>query len=203
MRRMTIGLATVGIVLAGCDKDPMESTGDRLTRAEAIAIAQSVSQAGSSETGGVNLSPRNGISTASAPQTITLELNNSHPCPTSGRIQIAFDASVTFDPQAGSLDADVEGSLKPESCAFVKDGVTLTLTGDPDLSYEAHAAAANFQPVGSWSSEASGAVNWTASDGRSGRCVVDISDVTDFTAKKRTVAGEVCGHSVSSEFTWT
>jgi hypothetical protein len=204
MRRLTIGLAVVALVLTGCDKNPMESTGDRLTRAEALAIAEGVSGAGSSATSGLNTSPSaNGITTASEPHTIRLQHEGDHRCPTSGRIQVAIDASLTFDLQAGSFAADVDGSLDPDACAFVKDGVTLTITGDPDLNFEAHASAENHRPVGSWSSEASGAVNWTASDGRSGRCVVDISDVTDFVAKTRTVEGEVCGHEVRSVLTWS
>src|SRR5262245_25776659 len=156
MKRVTIGLAAVTLVLVGCS-DPMESTGDKLTRAEAMAIAETVSQTGSNATSGVSTSSRNELTTASAPNTITLDLNSTHPCPTAGRIQVAFDASVTFDAQAGSFDADVQGSLKHEGCAFVKDAATLTVTGDPDLKYEAHASAENFRPVGSWSSEATGA----------------------------------------------
>ena len=66
----------------------------------------------------------------------------------------------------------------------------------------AHAAVNNNQPSEPFTVNIDGGFNWTASDGRSGRCAIEYEQITDFAARKRTVEGDVCGHSVKETFTW-
>ncbi|MGH7467094.1 MAG: hypothetical protein ACRENP_03820 [Longimicrobiales bacterium] len=190
------------IVLVACGDDPM-STGDRLTRGEAETIAGGVTQTSSSASG--SLRPQSGGTdvVASPPRTFTVDHESSHPCPRGGRIGIALEVTFTADVEGRDYSYDAEGSLTHEACAYIEEGVTLTVTGDPNISYEAHAAVRGGQPQGQFTSEAGGAFDWTASDGRSGRCVVDLSDITDFAAKTRTIEGQVCGHTIRHVTTWT
>ncbi len=204
MNRSKLGLASVAMaaLLAACNESPTSSRGDRLTPQEAQAIADGVTQSGSSASSG--LRPELGQSDviASPPTIITTDHDSSHPCPKGGRIAVSLDATFMMDAEARSYALDARGALTHQGCMFVQESVTLTVNGDPNLGYEAHAAVENGQPKGLWRSEAEGAFNWTASDGRSGRCVLNITDVTDFAAKKRTVEGEVCGHTIKQIVSW-
>jgi hypothetical protein len=65
-----------------------------------------------------------------------------------------------------------------------------------------HAAIENNQPKGAFTAETEGAFEWTASDGRSGRCVMNLLVSTDFAGRKHIADGEVCGHSIKQTVTW-
>src|SRR5262245_24625870 len=206
MNRAWTGLpaAALLVLISACGESPTASTGDRMTRQEAQAIADGISQSGASATSNMRPSvPAGSDVIASPPGTFTVNHQSSHPCPQGGRISLTLEATFHVDVEDRNFAFDTEGSLTHDACKFVQDSVTLTVTGDPKLTYESHAEVENGQPKGPWRSEAGGAINWSASDGRSGRCVVDISDVTDFAAKKRTIEGEVCGHTVTHVVTWT
>ena len=205
IRARTVSPAAALIVLlTACNDSPTASTGDRMTRQEAQAIANGISQSGSNATTGLRPASGGSDVTASAPpSTFTVNHESSHPCPQGGRITVGLDVTFMVDVADRTYSLDTEGALTHAGCMFVQDGVTLTVTGDPRLTYEGHAAVEDGRPKGPWRSEAGGAINWSASDGRSGRCVVDLSDVTDFVAKTRTVQGEVCGHTVTHTVSWT
>jgi hypothetical protein len=81
--------------------------------------------------------------------------------------------------------------------------VTLTITGDPDLDFGAHVGVSNHQRSQPFTATIDGAFSWTASDGRSGSCTVEYEEITDFAARKRTVTGNVCGHTVNETLTWS
>ena len=95
-----------------------------------------------------------------------------------------------------------KGKQIHEGCALEKDGVVLTLTGDPSLDFSAHAAVRNGQPSEPATSAVGGKLKWSSSDGRSGSCSVDLAAKTNFTAKTHTVAGSFCGHAVNEVTTW-
>ncbi len=203
MRRMMIGvLGAVG--LAAACSDSTGPTGDPLAREEALGLANQVSAAGSSaSTGSRNAALAAASSSEVAPPgTITIEHKSSHPCPVSGRIAIELSATLSFDEGVASFEFDAEGVLTPDECAFVHNTVTFTVDGDPNLSFESHAAVAGGAATEPFIERAKGALNWSASDGRSGRCVIDIETVTDLNAKRRTVRGEVCGHTIDQTVTW-
>ena len=201
MTRAAICIACVSL-LAACSDDPMDSMGDRLTREEAMLIADGVSNSGSDASRGLRTATPAMDVTNADPRTFTASHESNHPCPQGGRIGVEFEATFFMDVDERTYTYDVAGALTHESCAYKHEGITLTITGDPNLTYEAHAAVENGEPQGQFSSEATGAFNWTASDGRSGRCVVDLSDVLDLAARNRTVEGEICGHTIRSVTTW-
>jgi hypothetical protein len=202
MTRSITGLAAAALLVA-CGDNPMGSTGDRLTREEAMTVADGVTTSGSSASAGLRPASSGLDHITADPRTFTVEHESSHPCPRGGRISIELDATFMMDVDERTYSYDAAGSLTHDSCAYLHEGVTLTVTGDPNLTYEAHAAVENGEPQGQFSSEATGAFNWTASDGRSGRCTVNLTDVTDFVARNRTIEGEVCGHTIRRVTTWS
>ena len=191
------------LILAGCGDDPMGSTGDKLTRSEAMAIAATVESSGSSAATmqGNAAAAENQVN--SPPTTINLQQEVSLPCPSSGRIAAKLDLSVVVDAEARSFKLDADGSLAHNNCGFPHEGVTLTVNGDPDIDFAIHSEIAGGQPSGSATSSAKGAFKWTASDGRSGRCIIDIETITNFATKKRTTEGQVCDFTINETVSWS
>jgi hypothetical protein len=83
------------------------------------------------------------------------------------------------------------------------EGITITLDGSPDIDLAAHASGRNHLPSGSHTLEIDGAFKWSASDGRSGTCPITLDAMTDWAAKKRTVDGNVCGHTIKETTSWS
>lgn len=203
MNLRSASLLLLPVLLAACSDDGSgPNTGDQLTREEALMIASAVS--GSVETTSaapsVSTSGLDGV--AADPITFTQDHESTHPCPRGGSVTLRWTVSGTADPEAGVFELDVEGVHQPSGCTYPHDGLTFTITGDPDLEFAAHVALANHQPSEPFTASIDGAFNWNASDGRSGRCVVQYEEVTDFLAKQRTVDGNVCGHTVTQTFSW-
>ncbi len=84
----------------------------------------------------------------------------------------------------------------------VDEGATFTFNGDPGLQIALHAVAANGVATAPWTSSIDGAFAWSSSDGRAGRCVVDLLASTDFADRERTITGEVCGHTIQQTVAW-
>jgi hypothetical protein len=189
-------------LLAACSDDGSgPNTGDRLTRDEALMIATAVS--GSVETTSATPRMSGQDRVASDPFTFTREHESTHPCPRGGNVALSWTVSGMADPEAGAFEFDVEGTHAASACSYRHQGLTISVTGDPDLDFAAHLALADHQPSEPFTASINGAFNWEASDGRSGHCVVEYAAVTDFQQRTRTVEGEVCGHTVEETFTWT
>src|SRR5690606_4917935 len=122
--------------------------------------------------------------------------------PVEGRVAVTLDVDLAYDEEAESLDYDAQGSLTHEECSFEHEGLTFTVDGDPNLSFATRVVVTEsvFEPI---TESVEGAFEWSASDGRSGRCVVELSKVTDLMEKKQTLQGELCGHTIEQEITWT
>ncbi|HEX6067139.1 MAG TPA: hypothetical protein VFZ04_23045 [Longimicrobiales bacterium] len=204
MNLRSASLLLLPVMLAACSDDGSgpNNTGDPLTRAEALMIAAAVS--GSIQTTSAAptvTSAQDGA--AAVPITFTQEHESTHPCPSGGSLTLSWTVSGTADAEAGVFELDLDGTHKPSACAYPHQGLTFSITGDPDLDFSAHMAFASHQPSEPFTANIAGAFNWTASDGRSGHCSVQYAEVTDFVAGQRTVDGNVCGHTVKETFTWS
>ncbi|HEX7088529.1 MAG TPA: hypothetical protein VF192_00240 [Longimicrobiales bacterium] len=200
---------TMAALLAACSEDDPAGpgySGDQLTEAEAEAVWTAlVEVTDSARVGIMENDPPDAslLNPASAmPGNISFEHTSTHPCPVDGTVAVALNVDLAYDEEAESLDYDARGSLTHEECSFSHDSVTFTVDGDPNLSFAARVVVAEgvFEPI---TESVEGAFEWSASDGRSGRCIVDLSKVTDLTEGKRTLQGEVCGHTIEQEITWT
>jgi len=201
MKRISAVGIMMAVALAACDDGPAASTGDEMTEQEAAAILATVRTAGDGAYG--QLSAQSGQLTVNAmPTTITVAHESNHPCPQGGSVAAELNATLQFDEETQSSGIDAEGSLTHSECAVRHRQLTLTIDGDPRLSFELHAGVENGEPV-EFSQSASGALNWSASDGRSGRCVIEYSHVINFSEGERVIEGEVCGHTVRQVTTWT
>jgi hypothetical protein len=204
MNRKTIGLFAMTVLFAACDDSATDASGDSLTRAEAFAIASGVAQvnADASDRGIAEGSSSADLSAAAEPKTISFDHTSSHPCPTAGRITVGLEGVLVWDRDANAAELDSNGSLVHDACAFPHEGLTLTVTGNPSLTVTSHAATSGGRPSGPWTSDAGGSFSWSASDGRSGTCGIDVGTITNFDTRTRTVQGEVCGHTIDQTISW-
>jgi hypothetical protein len=202
MRRYWINCFPL-LALAACS----DSSGpaDSLTRAEALAIAAQVVASGETVVASVDGSAASPepAAIAGVPTTFTHTLQSTHSCPSGGDVRFDLLVNGSIDAQAHSFEVDVEGSQTHASCAFPHNSLVITLDGNPDIGFTAHAAAINGQPSDPFTANVSGGVGWSTSDGRNGVCAITIAAVTDFVAKRRTVEGNVCDHTVTQTTTWS
>jgi hypothetical protein len=198
--RLTPLFAVATLAVAACSDSTAPDSG-RLSREEAIMIAGAVTSSAQTTTS-AQARPA-GDAIASEPHNFEHDLETSHPCPRGGTMNLTYRATGMVDPEAGSFEIDVSGTQRPAACAYDHQAVTFTVTGAPSLTFEAHLGVTNHQPSEPFTVEVNGGFRWTASDGRSGTCTIEYSEVTDFVAKRRTVDGSVCGHTVKETFTWT
>lgn len=202
MRRYWIACLPL-LMLAAC-KDT-SGPGAKLSREEALVVAAQVLTSAEAVTSSLNASAGAPEQSAAAgvPTTFTHTHQSTHPCPSGGQVRFDLQVEGSFDTEAHAFEVDVEGSQTHDSCAFPHNGLVLTVTGNPDIDVSAHAAATNGQPSEPYTANVNGAVRWSASDGRSGVCSVTIAAVTDFAARRRTVEGNICGHTVTETTTWS
>lgn len=201
MTRTITGAVCAVLVLSGCS-DAAGPSGDHLSRSEALVLASDLTVR-SEQTTTASSSRSSSLGTNADPTTITHELELTHPCPRGGQLKQSWKATATLDLPTGSLELDLAGQQEHVDCAYQHEGVTITVDGDPDIDFSAHAALSNHQPTGEHTFEVSGAFKWSSSDGRSGTCPVTLNAVTDWAAKKKTVEGDVCGHTIKETTTWS
>ena len=202
MRRYWIACLPL-LVLSACQDTA--GPADSLSRAEAVAVAAQVLASGEGLTASLDGSASSGdqAAAAGAPTTFTHTHRSTHPCPSGGEVSFDLTVEGSFDPEAHTFEVDVEGSQTHTSCAFPHDGLVITVTGNPDIDFSAHAAAINGQPSEPYTANVSGGFRWSSSDGRSGTCAVTLASVTDFAARRRTLEGNICGHTVTETTTWS
>jgi hypothetical protein len=137
----------------------------------------------------------------SPPRTITAEHTATQPCPVSGELVMRLKVTLEVDDDVQSFVLDTDGSLTHDACAFQHEDLTLTLDGDPNIDFSMHAAGTGveFQPI---VSGMGGGFEWSAGDGRSGRCAIELETITNFAQRTRTVRGSVCGHTIDQTVSW-
>lgn len=200
MRRFSAAGLAMLVGLAACDDSPTGSSGDELTQQEAVVLFATVQNSGNGAY--TELSTQDGqLAVNSTPTTITVDHESSHPCPQGGSVTAALDATLEFDEETQSSSIDAEGSLTHNACAVTHNQLVFTVDGDPNLAFELHTSVVNGHPI-EFAQSATGAFDWTASDGRTGRCVVEYSHVVNFSEAERVVEGEVCGHTVRQVTNW-
>ena len=199
MRRTALALLSSLLVAAACSDDAVGPTGDRLTREEALFVAGQVVASGEQTT----FTSQQSINARIDPTTFRQDLQFSAPCPLGGQVTLVWHTDLKVDPSAGSLDVDVEGSLAHDACAFPHEGITITVSGNPDIDVDAHASLRNHFQSGEHTVKIDGGFRWSASDGRSGTCPISLDASVNLTTKTKTVEGEVCGHTLHETVTWT
>lgn len=202
-------VATVGLAACGGGDDTTGPSGDELSEPEAEALAAVITSEAlgfglGQFSGGGGFAPSE--SAAAEPTEIesgTLTIPDV-PCELGGTIDVTMSYSGTADYEAGNIDLSWDFTQVHKSCVLSEDEHQFTLTGDPNVSMTWDMNVVeneSFDISGGYS----GAVQWETSDGRSGRCTIDVSfsatgDWLDGTGTT-TMSGTVCGVSVDSETT--
>ena len=197
-RSWILGLAAV-VLLAACDDDPTGTEGDSMTRVEAQAVAGNVFAVGDEVTAdGIAQTTETGEGSGA----IRFTQTSTHPCPLGGNVQVSLDIDVDYDQPGQSFELDATGALRHNDCAFNAENTVITVDGDPDIQVAVYAVASGGVATAPWTHSVEGAFIWAADDGREGRCVIDLFASTDLVARQRTVAGEVCGHTIQQTLPW-
>jgi hypothetical protein len=131
-----------------------------------------------------------------APVPISSSFDVSVPCE-SGTVSIAGAADGTLDDQTlqGSLSLQLAWDF--HSCVVTGYYGTLTVNGQPDISFMANYVFGSEQMTVDGTQ--TGGFSYSVSDGRSGTCMIDLSFDASYNAttseETSTVSGAVCGRS--------
>jgi hypothetical protein len=202
MRTLTRTLPLLALLAAcggdgtGPDAGPDAARGLNSTEVNAISRAllspgvgvarDGASRANQSVSGGDGVSA---LQTGSIPFAFTV------PCQPSGSTAVSGSVSAAWDFVAQVAAVHAEASLRPQACTVQNEGSVVTVTGDPSIVLTLTAAgdATGLKAV---LLTESGALNWTRSDGASGRCAVQVAALLLAGTPNYHVTGTVCGTRV-------
>lgn len=133
---------------------------------------------------------------AAAGNHVTVPIRNTHACPRGGGVAVTGSATVAWGDPAGSSSIDAELSAAPAACAHRTDrGDVLTISGDPDIDVDLHAAADGDGPAAFRMTE-TGAFTWARGEA-TGRCTVDVAADLNAAGTHVVISGTFCGFPVS------
>jgi hypothetical protein len=194
--------AVLVLAIAACD----QSTGpsNALSQGAAMDLATALDASSTLGTADVGLGPsfsvnvgENGASASAAvPTTFGNSFTVTKQCPKGGQVGLVGTIAGTGDSETHSLTLDVDATRTDAACAFqTRDGV-LTLSGNPNITYEGHLNIVNGLLVGQQTQTHQGSFTW-ARPGGSGSCDVDLTSSFDPATHTATVTGHFCGHIVN------
>lgn len=191
-------LLCLAVAATACERGLSGPIGDPMSRDEAILVAGGIVSV--SEGAARTVAQGDG----GMPSVLGLDRNagtfgvsrqGSHPCPGGGEVQYNLSMDGSLDEASESVSFDVAGHQKHAACAFTHEALTFNITGAPRLIFSASGAMVNSEPAKPFTFEAEGALEWTASDGRSGRCPIKVDVVADMAAGRKTADALICGHT--------
>lgn len=198
-----LGLAaTILGILAACGGDPVAPAGDELGEAEAAAIVEFISGAAfdgwsfdEGEGAAASVAPVPGASASSEPIQFDVSIDASSQCPQGGSVSVAglFAGTIDSETETGTVALGIVVSAA--ACSFPAEGTVFTVDTSPDLELDGDFAWEAGQPVGEQIFSYGGTVLWSAEDGRSGSCSIDLQ-VTRAEDGTLLESGTACGVSV-------
>lgn len=203
MRRKPVlaALAAAALLAAGCDKNATAPTADALESADAALLAEELDAlTGAALSAGIGSAvlfseiPANG-----APLPVDRSFTSTRRCPGGGSVAMAGTTKGEVDMAARSLTLETSATRTESACAFPSrraGGATLTVDGNPNVAIRASHKLAGGQPAGPQTITQKGAFKWSASDGRSGSCTLDLTSTVDFATVTYSVKGTMCGQAV-------
>lgn len=197
LRRIRIAPVVALAALSGaCTIDAVSPGGeDGLSLEESLTLARLVGleslgfgQAGGAA--GAHLSP------AAAGQTVTVTYALTRPCLLGGSVDSSGRIRVETDPGPPTWSVvDVEATDVHEACVFQAGTARISVTGDPKVTTAVHAAVRDGRPWGKQTVSVVGGLAWSADDGRSGRCALDVRVEVDPDTPSQSTRGSFCGHT--------
>jgi hypothetical protein len=193
----SIPFLTLSMALPSCSDTAVQGDGGAsLTRAEALALAGQVgleSLAFGQSRAGIPIGSGAPPAAAARSATVSVTYSLTRPCILGGRVDSSGRITVETDDATDLAVVDLEATDVHHACVFLAGGARVAVTGDPDVTTTIHAASVAGEARGTQSVAVSGGLRFTADDGRSGRCTLDILvEVNPDTAFQST-RGTLCG----------
>lgn len=196
--RVTFPCILAALVMAACGDEPAGLEGDALTQAEIQAVLSAFSGTFSSVSSGSAAS--SSAYGAPAATEVNQSFDLSVSCPQGGTITASGSLSGSVDQETLASDLRYELALSPAACVVTTETTALTVDGSPDVTVVIDYLFN--ETTFSMDGTEQGWIRYTADDGRSGACSIDISFSTavDQTSNdvQQSVTGIVCGVSASA-----
>jgi hypothetical protein len=183
-------------LLPACGGDDIIGTsGDPLESDEAIAVLSVISEilAGSL----FEFGPPGALAPAAAADPIDESVSLTANCPLGGTVSLSGRITGDADESRGTANVRFNLTESIRGCAFQHESIRFTINGSPNLQYDGSLSVQVIQSefALNGSLNLKGGLSYSSSDGRSGKCGVDVR--SSFTPTRVTQSGQVCGQSVS------
>jgi hypothetical protein len=204
MIRKPFLLCSAGLVLAVAACDSSTGVSSTITQADANDLALQMDAVSTLSPSDFGLGPSfnlvaggSGSAAVSAPISINNQFSVTKACPKGGQVALAGTITGTGDATTHSLAVEAVATRTDASCAFQTKNGTLTLNGNPNITYDGKLNIVNAALSGLQTQTHKGSFTW-ARVGSSGVCDVDITSSYDPTTHTATVSGTFCGIAVNA-----
>ncbi|HEV2150497.1 MAG TPA: hypothetical protein VGR37_24065 [Longimicrobiaceae bacterium] len=202
MRRQhsLLALAAAALLAAGCERSATSPGDASLGSADAALLAQELDALSGAVLGG-QVGSWVGLSVGSSAEPVPVErtFTATRPCPAGGSVAVSGSMKGEIDRAARSLTLETTATKTQSACAFParrSGGAVLTVTGNPSITVRSAHRVVNGLPSGPQTVSQTGGFTWSASDGRSGACTLDVTSTLEPASRTLTVKGTMCGHTV-------
>ena len=202
-KQLLPGALAVVLALAACDKGTTgPDSSSQLSSADVQALA--------SETGDQDGAFMDGFGgpsfnkSPSGPQfatTVTTTFTRTRTCPRGGDVTLAGTLTTTVDGATHTGSTAFSATRTENACAFNRNGVSITLTGNPNTTLTASQSWTNGVP-GVRTATKVGSFNWTRGE-RSGTCNINVTATWTPATHTFHVEGTLCNQTVNVTRTWT
>lgn len=196
-------LACVGLLVAAACSDSTGFEGDQLSAAEAADLASEFSDVGlSGVSSGLDQIPQSspaGASAAAPPISFERSYTVTRECDGGGSVTVSGSmAGELDDTRSGTVT--VEHAMLISNCVRNRGEISITVnTPEPGIVFAGTVVVQNRERV-SGEFTKTGVITFTASDGRTGECEIDL-EISWNADGGRTVTGSFCGHEVNRSST--
>jgi hypothetical protein len=205
-RKLLLPTLAAVLALAACDKGVTGPSGS------SSSLSPSDVRALAGETGdqdGAMLDAAGGPSfnmTPAGPQfattTVTTTFTRMRTCPQGGDVKLEGTSTVTGDRATQTGSATFDATRTDNACAFNHDGVTITVTGNPNVKLTASQSVTAGVP-GVRTASKVGSFNWSTSNGRSGTCAVNVTHTWTPATHTLHIQGSFCNQTIDVTRTWS
>lgn len=193
-----------GLVLAVAACDSSTGVSSSITQADANSLALQMDAVSTLAPSDFGLGPSfsivaggSGSTAVSAPIAINNQFSVTKACPQGGQVALAGTITGTGDATTHSLSIEAAATRTDTDCAFQTKNGTLTLNGNPNITYDGKLNIVNGALSGLQTQTHKGSFTW-ARVGGSGVCDVDITSSYDPATHTATVSGTFCGIAVNA-----
>lgn len=199
--RWVPGLLMVSLAAAACSDSTGVSSG--LTADESGDLAAAIADDAFTVSSAMAVADMSNAGDVVSLATITTTFDDTLTCPGGG--QVAYSGTRVRDwdrtTQTGTMDMTMTRTQL--ACVRTIRSRQLTLDGNPNLEVTVH----HNRVSGAWSGDQTmtvqGGFTWSAANGGSGDCSVDLSASYDPDTQTRTVTGTFCNRTINRTSTWS